>query len=580
MLFAQVKFNASVSKNKVVIGEQFQLSFTLNTTGSHFSPPDLSPFSLYMGPNQSSSVQFINGAVTQSISISYVLAGAKEGEFTIAPATIKVGNKTYQSNEIKIEVVKSNNTAGNQKQNEKTITSKNENVFIRTLLNKNNCYKGEHLLVTHKVYSTERIVGFRDVDFPTYDGFWSQVINEKNQNIQLEIENIDGKNYYVAVLRQVVLFPQKTGLLQIKPIAVDMILRTTQQKSRNDFWDNFFGPSYQDVAYQAKGNVAEINVKALPESNYPAFKGSVGDFNYSAKIDKEKVNINEAVTLTITISGNGNLKMTEAPVLNTPEEIEVYDPKVSENISVNESGMKGSKTFEYVLIPRKAEQFTIQTDPFVFFNPVKKEYVQLQSPEFNITVTGNEKSSNSTITYVPNDKQELKEIGTDIRFVEDLSGKLYKKNSPYFGTWKYYGTLSATFAGFVLLLFVLINRKKEQADITGLRFKKAQKIAIANLKQAQKLREEKNTSQFYAEVLNALHKYLENKLSIDPAGLNKETISIALTNKNVSTYILDDLMLLINHCEMARYAPPGTAEAMENLYEKAKQVIIQLEEEL
>src|ERR1051326_8554636 len=368
-----VRFSASASKTQVAVGEQFQVSFSLNTSGNGFRGPMFDNFTVLAGPNQMTSMSIINGSMSQELSFSYVLAAVKEGTFTIGAASISVGGRTVKSNSLTIEIsknpVSANNGGG-------TVTSNGESMFLRTVVSRQKCYQGEYLLVTHKVYARDAIIGFRDLDYPAYDGFWSQVIEETKQNIQLTKENIDGKEYFVAVLRQAVLFPQRSGSLEIKPMSVEMVVRQKGKGTGDPYFDSFFGVPYKDVNVKVKGISAKVEVLALPDHNKPLdFSGSVGTYALSAKIDKEKVKANDAINLSLTISGKGNLKLVSPPKIDLPEEIETFDPKSADNISIGAGGMNGSRTFEYVLIPRHSGEYIINVAPFSFFHPEHTSYV-------------------------------------------------------------------------------------------------------------------------------------------------------------------------------------------------------------
>ncbi|MEK6616210.1 MAG: BatD family protein, partial [Bacteroidota bacterium] len=379
ILFAQ-KFTASVNKNKIAVGEVFQLDFSINASGKSFSPPSFSDFTIYSGPNQSTSMQIINGSMSQSITLSYYLAAKKEGTFTIGSASITVGNNTLQSNAITIEVVKGGNTQQTQTQSQggtqdKTSGKANsENLFAKTFVSKSKVYAGEQIVITHKVYTRMNLKGFQNVKFPSYNSFWAQEVG-RNTQYEVTTENVNGVAYNVVEIKKAFLFAQRSGKIEIEPMEVECVVREKSGK-RNDPFSQFFGndpffgfDSYKDVLYTVKSNAVTMEVVPLPEANKPVdFPGAVGNFSMNATIDKDKVKANEGVTLKITISGKGNLKLIDAPKMNFPDEIERYDPKTNENISVSGSGVSGSKTFEYLIIPRYEGIYKIQPCSFNYFD--------------------------------------------------------------------------------------------------------------------------------------------------------------------------------------------------------------------
>ncbi|MDO8627760.1 MAG: BatD family protein, partial [Candidatus Diapherotrites archaeon] len=444
-MFAQ-KFTASVNKNKVAAGEVFQLDFTINASGKSFSPPSFSDFTIYSGPNQSTSMQIINGSMSQSITLSYYLAAKKEGTFTIGSASITVGNNTLQSNAVTIEAVKSGNTQQAQTQSQGGTQDKtsgkasSENIFAKTSVSKSKVYAGEQIIITHKVYTRMNLKGFQDVKFPSYNGFWAQEVG-RNTQYEVTTENVNGVPYNVVEIKKAFLFAQRSGKIEIEPMEVECVVREKSGK-RNDPFEQFFGhdpffrfDSYKDVLYTVKSNAVTIEVIPLPEANKPAdFPGAVGNFSMNATIDKDKIKANEGVNLKITISGKGNLKLIDSPKMNFPDEIESYDPKTNENISVNESGVSGSKTFEYLLIPRHEGIYKIQSWNFNYFDAEKKMYVALPSKEFTITVEKGEGNSTSSPVISSVAKEDVKMIGSDIRYIKTGNIHLEKRGEYFFSS--------------------------------------------------------------------------------------------------------------------------------------------------
>ncbi|MBI4930244.1 MAG: protein BatD [Bacteroidetes bacterium] len=589
VLFAQ-KFTASVNKNKVTVGEVFQLDFTINASGKSFTPPSFNDFNVYSGPNQSSSVQIVNGSMSQSITLSYYLAAKKEGTFTIGAASITVGTNTLQSNPISIEVVKGNTQAqtqtqsGNQNQTRAQATS--DNLFARTIVSKSKVYAGEQITITHKVYTRMNLKGFQDVKFPSYNGFWAQEVG-RNAQYEVTTENIGGVAYNVVEVKKAFLFAQRSGKIEIEPMEVQCVVREKSGK-RNDPFEQFFGndpffggmSSYKDVLYTVKSNAVTIDVTPLPEATKPAdFPGAVGNFSINAAIDKDKVKANEGINLKITISGKGNLKLIDAPKMTFPDEFETYDPKTNENISVSEGGVTGSKTFEYLLIPRHEGIYKIQPNDFNYFDADKKTYVKLPSKEFTITVEKGEGGTSATMPSISSVvKEDVKMVGNDIRYIKTGDIILTKKGEYFFGS-------SGFIAGFgvpplLFLVFLLLRREhiKRNSDLVLVKKRRASRIAKKQLAKAERSMKENDKENFFVNVLSALYNYTGNKMNIPVAELSKEKVVEVLKEKNVAEETIHELVTLLDECEFARYAPGLQSGNLNEVYSRAENIITKIED--
>ena len=400
-------FIAQVSKNKVAVGEVFQVAFTLNGSGSNLVYPGFNDFDIYSGPNQSQSMSMVNGNISQSTTISLFIAAKKEGRFTIGSASVMSANQKLETKPIVIEVTKAAQQQQQQQQgnpnaqtqqpqqpqqnqakekNQYASEISNDDLFVRTFLSKTKCYLGEQLTLTQKVYSRVDLRGFQNVKFPPYNGFWSQQ-EQGNQQINLKQENVNGVMYYVADYNKVYLFPQRTGTISIEAVELDCIVRRQTKRQPRNIFEQFFGAGgYEDVAIKVKSKPVKVEVQDLPTENKSQnFSGAVGDFGFKAEIDKNKVKANEAINLKITVSGKGNVKLIEPLKLDLPESFEVYDPKESENIKT-QGGVSGSITYNYLIIPREKGEFTLNNLGFNYFDADKKQYVSIPSPDINLTV--------------------------------------------------------------------------------------------------------------------------------------------------------------------------------------------------
>ncbi|MBK6833180.1 MAG: protein BatD [Bacteroidetes bacterium] len=598
--FAQ-KFTAQTSKNKVSVGEVFQIAFTINTSASNFKAPNLSDFDVYSGPNQSSSMQIVNGSMSQSISLSYMLSAKKEGKFTIGAASIVVNGTKLESNVIPIEVkgaaqqnnqnnTQNSNNAYNPYANQQNTTAttpqyssdkSNDDVFIRTFVTKKSCYIDEQIVVTQKVYSRLNLRGFQNYKMPSYNGFWSQNENQKNKQIELGQENIDGVMYYVAEFTKSYLFPQRAGQLTIEPMEIDCIVRKRSGKQPQNIFEQFFGGGgYEDVVVKAKSKAITIDVKALPEKDKPAnFSGAVGNFSLKAEISKEKVKANESINLKLSVAGKGNIKITDAPKITFPDGFETYEPKITENY--NEGGsFSGTKTYDYLLIPRKPGEFVIKDLDFSYFDPEKKTYVHVPAPEFNISVSPDPNGSNATVAVDPSvSKTSVEAKENDIRYLKTKDIQLEKADTFFFSSWKHYALMALPillFAGFVVTHGKM---QKLNSDIVAVKERKAAKLARKQLVKAEVFKKQNDKDAFYQEISIALNSYISNKLNIPVAELSKENIELQLSKKQVPTETISKLISTLNDCDVARYAPAAVSNDINVVYNNTVELITKIEDE-
>lgn len=582
-------FIAQVSKNKVSVGEVFQLAFTINGQGNNLVYPNLNDFDLYSGPNQSQSMSMVNGNISQSTTISFFLIPKKEGKVTIGAATIMSGGQKLQSKPIVIEVVKGNSqqqqqqgnaqnqNANPQEDNQYSTQVTNDDLFVRTYLSKTKSYLGEQLVLTQKVYSRVDLRGFQNVKFPPYNGFWSQQ-ETGNQQIDLKQENVNGVNYYVADYHKVYLFPQRTGEITIEPIELECVVRKATKRQPRNVFEQFFGTGgYEDVVVKVKSKPVKVSVIDLPQDNKPEnFNGAVGEFSYKAEIDKNTVKANEAVNLKITINGKGNIKLVEPINLNLPESFESYDPKVNEYIKTS-GGVSGSITYNYLIIPREKGEFKLDKLNFSYFDADKKQYVQLPSPDISLTVL--EGDANSAQVITPN-KNNVKETENDIRYIKSGNLNLEKNDTEFFASITHYFILLVLFFVFCSSVFLFKRHVASNSDIVAVKERKAAKLAKKQLILAEKHMLSNNKELFFNETLNALNKYISDKFSISIADLSKEKISEMLMQKNVQENTIKHLIETLNTCEYAKYAPSSVTENLQQVYNDTIQLISSIENEI
>lgn len=577
----EISFKASAPQS-VVMGEQFRLTYVINAEGKDLRVQEMPDFEVLMGPSQSTSysTSWVNGKSTSetTVSYTYILMPKKEGTFTIAPATIKVKDATYTSNGLSIKVLppdKSGKTTAERVQSS-SATISDDDFFVRMIVSKRDVYEQEGFLVTFKLYAA-RPCGINGVKFPEFEGFMAQEIDLPNK--QWVQDRYKDRNYFTVDLRQVVLYPQRTGELTIGKGTYDAVIRvSTPQKARSIF-DDFFD-SYREVNKQLVSSPVTVHVKPLPSSGKPAsFSGAVGSYSMKASISADHVKANDAVTVNVVLSGNGNIKLAKNPEVAFPNDFEIYDPKVDTQTKTTTSGVSGTKSIEYMAIPRYAGDFEIPSVEFSYFDTKTASYKTLKSDAFKLHVEKGEEGTTSA-PMVSNfaNKESVKYLGQDIRFLKTKGIHFSpKREEVFFGTVFY--AMSYLVPLVLFVAFVLAYRKqiKENADLARVRTKKANKTAVKRLKNAGKLLQAQKKEEFYEEVTRALWGYLSDKLNIPLSNLTKDNVEAELSKYGVDAQLTADFMAILNTCEFARYAPSQASDAMDKLYAQTIDAIGKME---
>ncbi|MDB5088879.1 MAG: hypothetical protein JWR09_2873 [Mucilaginibacter sp.] len=582
-----VKFTSVVSKTTVGTGEKFQVDFTVNGNSSDFNPPGFSSFQVFSGPNVSTSMESINGVTAVSNSYSYILMAAKQGDFTIGPATIIVNGKKLSTNAIRMKVVKGqpvqqNSGQGNGADNgiiEGNTADLAKSLFIKAVVDKANVYLGEQLTVSFRIYTRVGIEDSRLDKVPDLTGFFNQDIKspQQQQQVQWRVETYKGLKYNTADLKQTILFPEHAGDLTIEPMEMTLLVRQPVQS--RDVMDQFFGGSFKEVKYKVKSAPVVIHAKPLPETGKPdGFAGAVGTFNIEASVDKTELKANEALNYRVKVTGAGNIKLLKTVNTSFPADFEKYDPKISDTVTERASGVSGSRIYTYLLIPRHQGDFTIDPIRFSYFNPATGRYVTLTSKSFKIKVNKGVAESNVT-ALAGADKQDIKTLGKDIRYIKTSDTTLNKPGDGFFGSAGYYLLLVI---GPVLCIGAYNYRNrmlKLNSDIVLVKNKRARKLAAKHMANAQKQLQANNTAAFYEDVFKGMYGYLSDKLNIPYANLDRETIASSLKAKALNEQLVNRVLETLDLCEMARYAPV-THISKQEVFEKAKGIISDIENEI
>ena len=429
--------------NVVKQGERFRLIYTINKQVDDFDAPSIENFRVLAGPSTSTStnISVINGKMTKNFELkyTYVLQADEQGNFPIPPAKVKVEGKVYKSNSLNIEVIDGKSAGAKQKSSQqsraheqKTQSAPGDKLFVRVLVNERNVYRDEPIVATLKLYAQLRVSDLRNVKIPDFRGFYKQEIPTPDLR-QLEKENVGGEIYQTGVLKKYLLFPQQTGKITIEPFKLDFIVqKRIESGGSRSIFDDFFG-SYQNVKMPVKSEPVNVSVRPLPTNKPKDFKGGVGSFRIEASLDKNSVKTNEGVNLKVKISGKGNLKIFEAPQVNFPPELETYDPKVTNNIDVSESGASGFKEYEYLIVPRTQGEYRIPPVKFSYFDLPSKSYKTIKTVPVKLQVERGEGDTTAGFTSSFSQK-DINMIGSDIRYIKTDGFDIKEKNEFLFGS--------------------------------------------------------------------------------------------------------------------------------------------------
>ncbi len=550
-----------------------------------------------MGPStsQSTNIRMVNGSFTKTsnYTYSYIFLAEKEGKFTIPAVSMEFEGKIYKTKPQLIEVLKGNvpqnqqNARQNTPQRTQNIgtpqPSQNakQNFFVRVLLNKNTAYPNEAIVATLKLYT--RYAGISDValNAPSFKGFLSKEIPNSGSS-RFTQENINGAIYNTAVINKYVLFPQRSGKLVIDDFSIDAVAQNGAGRAQSIFDEVFGNSMVQRFRVSAKCPPKTVNVLPLPANKPSSFTNAVGNFSISSNLSTDSIAVNEAVTLKIKVRGKGNLQMLKAPKLQLSPDLEVYDPKINNKTGITAGGMNGSISYEYLIIPRQPGVFEIPAVAFSYFNPVTKKYEQKSTSSYTLKVKGQKGtalSADSSIARFQHNRQDVTNLGNDIKYIKTDSPNFQKKNAYFWNSLLFW----VLFLGLPLLAllyyFLIRNKESRSADTMGNKSKRANKVAIKRLKIAKKSLENNEKEAFYNHVLDALWGFVSDKLHLPTSQLNKDNVEQLLHEKGVAAEDIASYMETLNDCEMAQYAPVDSVD-MQGSYQKAISIISKLEQNL
>ena len=561
---------AKVSKNKLGINQRLKIEFTINKQGGdNFSPPKFSNFKVVGGPSQSVSQSWINGKVTFSQSYSYIIQPKIKGELTIGSASIEIAGKNINSKPIKIIVLDAIEIPKDP--NDPNYIAQ-QNIHLVAEISKSKPFVGEGLYVEYRLYVSENISVYDTsvTEAPQYNGFWNQ--NIKINNFPVKMGKYNGEDYRYIVLQKAFLIPTKTGKLQIDPMKMDIVIGVPN--GRTDFFGN---PITQNIRKEFASTKKTISPRALPLKEKPEnYTGAVGAFKFNVSLSKNLLKANESSQIQLTVKGKGNLKLFELPKVVTPVELEKYQPERTEKVRVSSSGISGTVSDTYTIVPQYKGKYKIPNISFSYFNPKEEKYHTINTDNFIVEVLeGKELNPVSEINTVQ--KQTVVSTGKNFRYIQTKSNFKPIDRSEFFKSNLFYALLFIPILTIPIVILIAKRNERRNNDLVGSKSRKAEKLAKKYLSEAQKQLGKKEA--FYESLERALHNYLKGKLGIETADISEEKITEILEKRSVDSRTIHEFIVVLKNSDLARYTPITNSEMKEE-FERAKQVIVQLDKQL
>ncbi|GGG91855.1 hypothetical protein GCM10011416_05760 [Polaribacter pacificus] len=568
-LLAQATFTTAVSKNKLGVNERFRIEFTINMQGAdNFSPPNFKNFKVIAGPSQSVNQAWINGKTTFSQSYIYTLQPKNIGVYTIPGATIEFGGKTLTSNTVEMNILKAVDIPKNP--NDPNYIAE-QNVHLVAEVSKTKPYVGEGIYVEYKLYVSQNISvdNYEVTESPKYNGFWNQDI--RIDNLQVKLGKFNGEDYRYVVLKKALLIPTKSGKLIIEPMKMDVWIGVPT--GRGDFFGNPITTTVRKEFTSAQRNiqVAALPIKGKPEN----FTGAVGDFDFVVSANKNDLKANESSEIKVTVSGKGNLKLFSLPNIETPKELEVYTPEHKENLRTTASGLQGTVSDLYTVVPQFKGKYKIPKLAFSYFNPSEKKYKTITTDDLYVNVLEGKEIVSSTNADTA--KKDVVISGNNFRYIQTSTSFKPKTTSFFFDSNLFYLLLIIPLL-FIPIGIIIYNKSVEKSkDLVGKKLRTADRLAKKYLSEAKK--QLGNKEAFYIALERALHNYLKAKLQIETVDISRESIKEILIDKKISEETIESFIEVLDGCDFARYTPI-TDVMMQDEFEKAKHVISLIDKQL
>jgi hypothetical protein len=570
-ILAQVQFEAKVSKNTLGLNERLRIDFTMNDDGDNFTPPSFEGFRIVGGPSQQVSQSWINGRSSFNKSYSYFLLPTQKGTLIIKQAAVEINGQIYKTNPIKINVTAA--VEQPRDPNDAPQVSVDDAIHLVAEISKGNPYVNEPITVVYKLFFSYNIgiTNWRELNKPKYNDFWSQNIDIKQ--LVAEEGRYNGEKFRYVVLRKTVLYPQKSGKLEIEPLSLDIDVQVPTNRR------NIFGQAQlvEDNKRVSAGSKT-INVKPLPESGKPDdFSGAVGRFNFAAKPSKTTLKNGESLDLVVSVSGTGNLKLFTLPKPIVPSSLEMYDAVHDEKVQTPLSGMNGKISDSYTIIPQFKGKYPIKPMSFTYFDLSTYRYKTITSPEILITVLDGPSASDNAVAANSGVSKMKVSAGEQFKYIKLKTSLSSTNRNDFLGSPLFYSLMVLPFS--LIPLIILVKKKKEaiDGDVYGNRIKMNNKLAKKYLSEAKN--QINNKEPFYIALEKAMHNFLKAKLHIETSEMSKDKIQELLISRKATSETVQSFIDLTQNCELARYAPSSSV-AIQQDYEKAVVLLSDLEKQI
>jgi hypothetical protein len=566
----EATLTAKVSKNKLGVNQRLRIEFSINKQGGdHFSPPKFTNFKVVGGQSQSVSQSWINGKASFTQSYTYIIQPKRKGELTIGAASIQIGGKTLKSNPVKIIALAAVDLPKDP--NDPNYIAQ-QNIHLVAEISKSRPYVGEGIYVEYRLYVSQNINVYDTgvTEAPQYNGFWNQDI--KINGFPVKMGKYNGEDYRYIVLQKALLVPTKTGKLTIDPMKMDIVIGVPT--GRADFFGNVIT---RNVKREFASVKKVVNPRSLPLDGKPAnFTGAVGSFKFDVALSKDVLKANESSQIKVAVSGKGNLKLFELPEVTTPVELEKYQPERKEKVRVGASGISGSVSDLYTIVPQYKGKYKIPAISFSYFNPKERKYHTITSKDYFVDVLEG-KELKPVVAENTVAKTTVTSTGKNFRYIQNNSSFEPIINDDFFKSNLFYILLLLPLIAIPIAIIIGKKNEKRSNDIIGNKQRKAERLAKKYLSKAQKQLGKKE--EFYEALERALHNYLKAKLGIETSDISKEKITEILENKNIDSNTTHQFIEVLKHSDMARYSQITNTE-MEAEFERAKQVIVKLDKQL
>lgn len=557
----EVTFQATTDRNEIAVGDPVRFSLELTNAAGRITTPDWGGMTVLQGPSTSSNFSSINGRISRSSTTTWILTATSPGDFTIGASTASVGGGTLRSEPVRIHVTKAAAGAASSPQAAQG-QRKDPNLFCTITLSKDKAWVGEQVIATYTLFSRYNSLQPGDYDLPKLSGFWAEEVDLGETTWEPGQRTVNGLRYNVAVLKKQVLIPLRSGTLRVEPMTLNYRVNPS-----------FFNSG---TPVRIQSNAATLNAMELPQAKPADFMGAVGDVRLDLETKGPAVKANEAVDLTIRFTGKANLKLIDAPQLSLPGDFEAFDPKIEDKITVNGAGMSGSRTFQYLLIPRHEGDYDIGALSFSYFDPASGTFKQLRSAPLHFQVAPGDAHANATISAPT--KTEVRTLGHDIRYIRTGDLGLTDKDRHLFGSAAYVAGMLLPPALLVLLFAWHRKRERQQGDATGLRRKAADKVAKQRLALARAALDSGDRQTFNDALGKALEGYAADKFNLGVAEVTADNLRAKLAGTD-DALVADPYIALIRDAATARFSPVDP-KPRQQAYDEAVALIARMEQQL